>query len=105
MKLRKLKHQLAKRNIKVKSDIKQYRRFITTGELDRTTSAWFNEDEPDFIYVVRVNKKYKVKNIVYILLHEYRHWLQLHRKKAIWHTYMPAEQDAERFAERALRYF
>ncbi len=104
---KKLKKLLEKRNIEIKVDEKLYRKKVknSMSVIDSSTVAWFSPATPNTIYLVEGVFWYKASDITNVILHEYRHWVQWHRKHLIWCTTTRAEQDANLFAERARKYF
>ena len=102
---KKLKEQLRKRGIEIRVDRKLQRRHIKEQLICNPTVGWYDRETPNIIYLAKFAFWYKSLDVVKTILHEYRHWIQFHRKKSLWRTYKPAEIDAEKYAKRALKYF
>lgn len=102
---KKLRKQLEKRGIKIKNDKKLFQKHVKENILSGATVGWFDCREPNTIYLVKRWFWYKSPDIITTILHEYRHWLQFHRNKLIWDSNRAAECDADKYAERTIKYF
>lgn len=103
--MRKLKRLLKKRGIEIKIDRKLHREYIRKNIVCNKTVGWYNWNEPNIIFLVKGILFYKSKDIIKTILHEYRHWIQFHRKESIFITCFESEYDACEYAERARKYF